>query len=255
MHLRVLTAAALFTLMAGSAGAQQGVKLQFDSGQVTLSAQNAPVRAILQEWARLGGATIVNGDRVTGPPVTLELTGVPERQALDIVLRSVAGYIVAPRPAGSKGASTFDRIVILATSVAPRAPAPAAGAAASRLPQARPGIIRPPDPIADPGIENSDPLEDPTALIQGRDPRVVQPPFVIRPPIGDDTDTDQVVNEGQKEEEPAPAGVAPTPSNPFGVPFGSSATPGVISPAPLTPEQQQQQQLQQRNRNIPNRVQ
>jgi hypothetical protein len=244
MQLRVSTAAVLFTLLAGTAGAQQGVTLEFNSGQVTLSAQNAPVRAILQEWARLGGATIVNGDRVTGPPVTLELTGVPERQALDIVLRSVAGYIVAPRPAGSQGVSAFDRIVILPTSVAPRAPAPAAAAAASRPPQIRPGIMRPPEP--DPGIENQDPLEDPAALIQGRDPRVVQPPFVVRPPIaGDDTDRDQVVTEGQKEDEQAPpAGVAPTPSNPFGVPFGSSSTPGVIAPAP-----------QPQPRNNPNRVQ
>jgi hypothetical protein len=241
MHLRVFTAAALFTLLAGTAGAQQGVKLQFNDGQVTLSAQNAPVRAILQEWARLGGATIVNGDRVTGPPVTLELTGVPERQALDIVLRSVAGYIVAPRPAGSQGASAFDRIMILPTSVAPRAPAPAA---AGRLPQPRPGIMRPPE--ADPGIENQDPLEDPSALVQGRDPRVVQPPLTVRPPIvGDDTDTDQIVNEGQQQAEEAPAGTAPTPSNPFGVPFGSSATPGVISPAPQQPQP----------RNNPNRVQ
>ena len=112
---------------------------------MTLSAQNAPVRAILQEWARLGGATIVNGDRVAGPPVTLELTGVPERQALDVVLRSVAGYIVAPRRAGSPGASAFDRIMILPTSVAPRAPAPAAAARGRAV--MRPGVIaRPPDP-------------------------------------------------------------------------------------------------------------
>ena len=194
---------------------------------MTLSAQNAPIRAILQEWARLGGATIVNGDRVAGPPVTLELTGVPERQALDIVLRSVAGYIVAPRPAGSQGVSAFDRIMILPTSVAPRAPAPAP-AAAARGPVIRPGVIRPPDPndtVGEPGVETADPLEDPSQLIQGRDPRVVQPPFVMRPPGPDAAEIEPGIEEAEKEEA-APAGVAPSPTNPFGVPFGSSTRGG-----------------------------
>ena len=240
MYLRIFATAAVVTCLAGTASAQQGVKLQFNAGQVTLSAQNAPVRAILQEWARLGGATIVNGDRVTGPPVTLELTAVPERQALDIVLRSVAGYIVAARPAGSQGASAFDRIMILPTSAAPRAPVPAAPAVAGRQPVIRPGIIRPPDQA--PGFENGDPLENPGALIQGRDPRVVQPPFAERPPIsGADVDTDIVMEPGQKEDAAAAGGVAPTPGNPFGVPAGSSATPGVISspiPTVRTPQPQ-----------------
>jgi len=264
MHLRVFAAAVVFTVLAAPAGAQ-GVKLQFNGGQVSLSAQNAPVRAILQEWARLGGATIINGDRVAGPPVTLELTSVPERQALDVVLRSVAGYIVAPRRAGSPGASAFDRIMILPTSAAPRTPAPTP-AAVARGPITRPGVIaRPPDPndnLVETGIENGDPLEDPSQLIQGQDPRVVRPPFVMRPPAPDPVETDQGIDQAEKEEA-GPAGVAPTPTNPFGVPAGSSTTPGVISPAPAqTPQQRQQQdlqqqfqqQLQQRNRAI-NRVQ
>jgi hypothetical protein len=247
MHVRLLATAASVTLLAATAIAQQGVTLQFNAGQVTLSAQNAPVRAILQEWARLGGATIVNGDRVTGPPVTLELTAVPERQALDIVLRSVAGYIVAPRPAGSQGASAFDRIVILPTSTAPRAPAPAAPAVAGRPPVIRPpGFVLPPD--QGPGTD-ADPLEDPTALIQGRDPRVVQPPFVGRPPIvGDDIDTDIVVQEGETEDQAVPAGAAPTPGNPFGVPAGSSATPGIVSPPVPTVRTPQPQQRPNTNR-------
>jgi hypothetical protein len=248
MHLRVLATAVLFSVLAAPAGAQ-GVKLQFNAGQVSLSAQNAPIRVILQEWARLGGATIVNGDRVAGPPVTLELTGVPERQALDIVLRSVAGYIVAPRRAGSPGASAFDRIMILPTSVAPRTPAPAA---AARGPITRPGVVAqlpsPTDNVVEPGVEAGDPLEDPSQLIQGRDPRVVRPPFVMRPPAPEPAETDDGVDEAGNENA-APAGVKPTPTNPFGVPFGSSTTPGVISPAPQPTPQQQQQQLQQQRQN------
>jgi len=236
--------AALFTALAGPAHAQQTVKLQFDGGQVTLSAQNAPVRTILAEWAKLGGATIINGDRVAGPPVTLELAGVPERQALDIVLRSVAGYIVAPRPAGSTGASAFDRIMILPTSVAPRTPAPAAAAAGGRPPIVRPGVMRPPDPngaAIEGGIDLPDPLEDPSALNQGRDPRIVQPPFVMRPPFDDSPGVDPEVDPAEKEDSAAEPGLAPTPTNPFGVPFGSSATPGVVTPVPTvrTPVPQQ----------------
>jgi hypothetical protein len=243
MHFRVSVVAAVLTVLAGPASAQQDVKLQFNAGEVTLSAQNAPVRVILVEWAKLGGATIVNGDRVAGPPVTLELAGVPERQALDIVLRSVAGYIVAPRPVGSTGASAFDRIMILPTSVAPRNPTPAAVATGPR-PPVRPGIIaRPPDPNDfDPGFETPDPLEDPSALIQGRDPRIVRPPFVMQPPVEDTLNLNPDAAESPDGTDPAvQPGVAPTPTNPFGVPLGSSMTPGVVTPVPTvrTPVPQQ----------------
>jgi hypothetical protein len=109
---------------------------------VSLRAQNAPIRTILAEWARLGGATIVNGERVAGAPVTLELTDVPERNALDIVLRGVAGYMLGPRRAGTVGPSEFDRIMILPSSVAPRTPPPTA--AAQPRPAIPRAVIRPP---------------------------------------------------------------------------------------------------------------
>ena len=115
MSFRALAAVVLLSAVcAAPASAQQSIKLEFKDGRVSLNAQNAPLRAILSEWARLGGSTIVNGDRVAGAPVTLEFVAVPERQALDTLLRSVAAYMLAPRRAGSVGASTFDRILILA---------------------------------------------------------------------------------------------------------------------------------------------
>ncbi len=97
----------------------QAVKLRFHDGLVTLSTQNAPLRAILTEWARQGGTTIVNGERWPEPPLSLELNAVPERQALDVLLRGVSGYMLAPAsPAGQPGVSVFDRIMILPTSTA-----------------------------------------------------------------------------------------------------------------------------------------
>ena len=84
MGFRVLTVAAVLLCWALPLKAQQSVELEFDAGRVTLRAQNVSARAILAEWARLVGAIIVNADRVAGPPLTIELTGVPEQQALDI---------------------------------------------------------------------------------------------------------------------------------------------------------------------------
>src|SRR6266545_4432696 len=105
MSFRALAAVVLLSAVcAVPASAQQPIKLEFKDGRVSLNAQNAPVRAILSEWARLGGSIIVNGDRVAGAPVTLEFVAVPERQALDTLLRSVAAYMLAPRRAGSVGA-------------------------------------------------------------------------------------------------------------------------------------------------------
>lgn len=249
---RVSTLAAAFLLAALAAHAQQPVQLQFQNGLVTLRTQNAPVHTILAEWARLGGATIVNGDRVTGPPVTLELTGVPERQALDIVLRTVAGYMIAPRRAGATGASTFDRIMILPTSVAPRNPPPpptAAGSRPSPVFPRPPVIARPPqativgqpaDATPDDDADANPPTE---AVVVPGPPRVAPPPFV-RPPVMLPGGAGLELVPEQPEPEVAPPagtqpGMTPTPTNPFGIPFGSSATPGVIAaPRPQPPQQQ-----------------
>lgn len=266
--LRVTTLAMALLLAAAAAFAQSGpaprvaargaldpVQLQFQDGRVTLRAQNAPLRAILAEWARLGGATIVNGDRVAGPPLTLELTGVPERQALDIVLRSVAGYMLAPRRAGATGASAFDRIMILPTSAAPRNPPPPA-AAAARRPTPAPVLPRPPVLARPPqagvveqpedAVEAEDVADAPAAVPADQIaapgiPRPVPQPLV-RPPVMPPRGVTELVPE-QPDPEVAqpdtPPAVAPTPANPFGVPFGSSARPGVIAPPPQQQPQQQ----------------
>ena len=48
------------------------------TGRSSLVAKDATVRQILAEWARVGQTRIVNGERIAGGPVTLELTNVPE---------------------------------------------------------------------------------------------------------------------------------------------------------------------------------
>ena len=118
-NMRQFVISAAFVALFASSAAAQGVKLDIQDGRVNLDASSVPVRQILAEWARVGGTKIVGGDKITGGPLTLKLVNLPERQALDVILRSVAGYMAAPRSASAApGASAYDRIVILPTSAA-----------------------------------------------------------------------------------------------------------------------------------------
>jgi len=116
------------------------LKFSMQNGRVTIVADNVPLRQILQEWARVGQATIVNADKLTGPNIAIQLTDAPEKDALDILLRSAAGYIAAPRATLLAGAGTYDRITIMATSRPP-----AATAASAPVPT----FQRPPAPVDD----------------------------------------------------------------------------------------------------------
>jgi hypothetical protein len=139
--LRFALATALVTAIATPASAGE-LHLTMANGHVTLVAKDVTVREILAEWARIGQTQIVNAEKLTGGPVTLELTDVPEAQALDTVLRSAAGYVMAPRMAGSTGTSRYDRIMILATSRPPVVtasnPAPFTSRPMPQLPQNAP---------------------------------------------------------------------------------------------------------------------
>jgi hypothetical protein len=100
--------------------AQAGdVNLSIANGRVTLVAHDVTVRQILAEWARVGQTKIVNGEKMMGGPVTIELRDVPESKALETLLRAAAGYMVTPRLDGRVGMSSFDAVVILPTSRPP----------------------------------------------------------------------------------------------------------------------------------------
>jgi hypothetical protein len=130
------------SLPAASAAAGE-LKLSMQNGRVTLVADNVPLRQILQEWARIGQVKIVNGEKLAGPGVTnvtLRLIDTPEKDALDVLLRSASGYIAAPRPEQVANAAIYDRVTIMPTS---RAPAPTASNMAA------PTFQRPPQQIDD----------------------------------------------------------------------------------------------------------
>ena len=117
--LRSLLLAALVAAATPSLAGAGEFELMIQQGRVTLVAQNAPIQDILAEWARIGQTTIVNGERLTGSPLTLQFFDVPEEQALETLLRSASGYVVAPRATPIPGASRFDRIFILVSSGRP----------------------------------------------------------------------------------------------------------------------------------------
>lgn len=218
MGTRTLLAAAVLLLGAGPASAQ--VSVQFNDGKVRLTANNAPVSQILAEWARVGGTKIVNGERVPGAPLTLQLEDVTEEQAIDTVLRGAAGYMVAAREADSTGASVFDRIMVLPTTTRVAATV-AAPAPPVQMPQR---FIEP----VDDGLDEPEPripggAPQPNRFPIGRGQQQANP-FPTEPP-----------DDEQDGPMPEPVPQSGQPGNPFGVIPGGTR-PGTITPVvPRTP--------------------
>lgn len=139
----IVLTVALAMGIAAPAVAQQPLKLDFHNGLVSIEANSVPVRTILTEWGKVGGTKIVGAERVAGAPLTLKLVNVSEAKALETILRSVAGYMAAPRAITAAGPSRYDRILVMATSSAP------APAATTRAPQQTNAAQRfvPPRPV------------------------------------------------------------------------------------------------------------
>ena len=126
-----LAAAAIVSLALAVPLEAGQVKLEIRNGLVTLDAKDASVREILAEWSRVGQTRILNGDRLpASAPLTLQLVDIPESKALDILLRSVAGYVAAPRAQFVAAASRYDRIAVMAIA-RPSAAAPSAATGAT----------------------------------------------------------------------------------------------------------------------------
>jgi hypothetical protein len=230
MRSALATLVVALALAAPTSAADGSVQLTILGGRLWLVARDATVAQILAEWARVGQTTIVNADRVPGGRVTLELPGVPERQALDLLLRSVSGFVATTRSAqvATVGArSEFERIVIVAASQAP-----AVGVAAQAMPAPSPAPQQPPmmQPIA-PGVQRilgSD--GRPVADDQEDAPtRATQPPPASMPPGFAAPPQTAAPNPAAP---PAPAGTAPQTAP--GVPV-----PGMIWAPPKPPGQPQ----------------
>lgn len=145
----VLAACALF-FSSGNRASAQDFRMLFQNHRITLIARDMTVARILDRWSQIGGTVVVNGAAVRGGPVSLQLNDVPEREALEILLRSVDGYIVAERDDDSAGASSISKILILPVSASTRERAPSisaafdpAGSAASVDAQAQQVFVQP----------------------------------------------------------------------------------------------------------------
>ena len=206
----------LLVLMALPARAGD-LKLEFRDGRVTLLARDVSVRQILAEWAKVGGTQIVNLERVSAAPVTLQFEAVSERQALEVILRSMAGYVAAPRRPEHPGRSVYDRILVLAVSSPPPV---------SPRPTASPPAFPPPREV--------------TAPVPG--------PLFPTPVVEDDADADDDANLIPRPGTLTPGmPVVPTgPSTPGAVQQtprvpvpGGTSVPGVVVPVPQPPNQPQ----------------
>lgn len=214
---RTFATALLVLGLAHSASAGQ-VKLEIRDGRVTLDAKDATLREIFAEWARVGQTRVINAERAPGTPLTVQLEGVPEREALETLLRSSAGYLAVPRAVAVREASVYDRIML--------------------MPGARPNVI---PASGNAGISPA--AGQPQYLGAGR----YVPPNVVSDDQDDPLPNVQMPLPGQ----PQPAGApqpgmmtpAPQPSQPGNqpnAPYNYPSTPGASTggqPPPMQPTQ------------------
>jgi hypothetical protein len=214
--------------------ARADVQITVRNGRVTLVAKDATLRQILTEWARVGQMKVVNVEKVPGGPVSLELRDVPEGEALDILLRSLSGYIAAPRTAVMADASVFESISVIPTvaaaaatrgGVAGPAPAPFTPPGAF-LPNdddqnGQPAVVRPPVFAPFPGQQQ-----------QPGNPGVLRPVLpVVRPgivPAQPNINSNEIPSPQVPTTLPFPNTPSASPGNQ--APIGVSA-PGMIAPA------------------------
>ena len=215
--------------------------LTIGNGRVTLSAQDVPLRQILAEFERLGGLRIVNRDRVPSTLVTLDLADVPEARAVEMLLRTAAGFMAISRDSQSSGASIYSRIIIMpgaATPALASAGTAARGAAVQAGGSGRPQMQR--RVMADGTIinyiENQNRPGDMTIVDDGHDPggNAGPVPQMMRPPFGAPGRPGQtgpmpgaVGDEPDRSEDPPP-GTPRAPSATPIVPTRTLATPGVL---------------------------
>jgi len=144
MRTWLCVAVAAFAVTGGASTASADVQLTIENGRVTLVAKDATVRQILAEWARVGQTRIVNVDRIPGGPLTLELRDVSEQQALRVLLRSLGGYVTAPRTTLLANASVFDRILVMPVTAPAPSPATAPATAPPPFAAFQPQQFQPP---------------------------------------------------------------------------------------------------------------
>jgi hypothetical protein len=212
-----------------------GLQLSIQDGKVSIDAQEVTIRQILTEWARIGKTRIVNVERVSGGPITIKFDAVPEKQALDIILRAVPGYIAAPRETLVANASLYDTILIMPTTTAVAAVAPTrqpnpgfSGGfpGAGNVTQLRQGFVPGIMPEMDPA---ADQINDP-AIAAAAAAGLLPVPAPIPGPAS--ASGPMVMPGGMPLSAPPTTATAPAPSNPWNAPVGTAQPSLPPPPAP-----------------------
>jgi hypothetical protein len=223
-HRTLLSFAAAIWLTTSPAAAE--VRLAIRDGRVSLTATGATLSQILAEWEKIGQTKIFNAELVPGDPLTLQLTDVPEEQALAVLLRSISGYVAAPRRTPLADTSRFDRIMVMPARARPRVPAPR-----PQPGQTAPAFDPPFQPPPDFDMDDLDDPDDDTPV------RVVPPPNNYRGPVFNTFPPP--LPQDEPRQEPPPSPTAP-PSRP-GYVTQPTMPPGVAVPGMVpTPPQQDQ---------------
>jgi hypothetical protein len=144
--------------------AAPGVQLTNRDGRVTLTATQASIRQILAEWERQGQMKVTGAEKITAAPITLTLVDIPEKQALEIVMRGIPGYMAVDRAAASTSASAsrYDRVMIMARAATPVAASPSPTAAGRAMPS-QPPVVQTfqPEPAVQPVLMGDEGVVEP----------------------------------------------------------------------------------------------
>ena len=233
-HMKILVSLtfSILSVLAAASTASAQVQLTMESGHVSLIAKNATIRQILAEWERVGQTKVVNGERVLGGALNLELTNMPEQQALDIILRTVNGVIFAPRTRLAGGnVSAFAQIILMPPSVAP----PPSSAPATPLPPAFGQQTTYPQPqYPQQVLPQSDDPDDRPGAPQPRPVFVFPQPSITNPqnpqPVGANPNMPPLVFPQQGGPNTPPA--TGFPGVPTGTPAAGVSVPGMVVPVP-----------------------
>lgn len=220
-------------LWPGSVRAQPAVSVDVRNGNMTLVATGATLEHILAEWSRVGNVEVtMRGEGLSRAPITLLLRDLTEREALDILLREVGGYLLVARQNPAAGRSAFERILIVpaqgdATLFRERPDATVARAPRVRAPvEARDGDGI--DLVSTPSFSSSAPVRSEPAAGDAPEPFDEIQERAGAPAGGVGTAAPTVPGPP-----PTPL-LPPTPAtravNPFGVAAGSDR-PGVLMPS------------------------
>jgi hypothetical protein len=232
MKLAVLRLTALLALIltgtAWASAADNDAKISIKDGRITIVADGVTARKILEDWAKVGQIRMINVEKLTGPPLTLRLTDVTEKEALEVLLRSAAGYLAAPRAVDVPGASRFDRVVILATSRPPAASSapPPSATVQPFLPQAN-------------GADDEEPPDEGEPLRPAPGPGGVQAPVFLPPnpvPFQGTGGSDAPPETVPVLTSPRPGVITPPADNRSTTPGGFSPIPGIPAVPAVTPQ-------------------